>query len=270
MRKKIVRMVRIRKTFGAVRALWDVDFDVGYGEIVGLLGDNGAGKSTLIKILSGVYKPDSGDIYFEEKKISLRHPAEARALGIETVQQGLNVFELMDLTRNLFIGREKVKRVGVLRFLDHRSMKDEACRMIVSIGIKRANPDVPAGVLSGGERQAINIGRAMYFQAKVVILDEPTTALSVKETERVLRFIEQVRQRGSSVIFVTHNVYHVYEVADRFVILDRGVKIAELSREEATPDEIIALIRAGKLSGVPHQEEELGGRCQPWNRGTGF
>lgn len=242
----LVEMRGIRKSFGNVEALRGVDFSVGYGEIVGLIGDNGAGKSTLIKVLTGVYPPDSGEIYFDGKKILFNSPAEARAAGIETVYQGYGVAELLNIARNFFLGRELVKRFGIFRVLDHRKMICECGRVLSEIGVNVRSPLEPTGILSGGERQAINIGRAMYFKAKLVILDEPTNALSVKETEHVLQFIEQTRQAGTSVIFITHNIYHVCRVADRYVLLERGKKIGDYGRDEVSPEDIIKILTAGK------------------------
>ncbi|MBC7109135.1 MAG: sugar ABC transporter ATP-binding protein [Methanomassiliicoccales archaeon] len=233
----LVYMENISKSFGPVRALKGVDFFVKHSEIVGLLGDNGAGKSTLIKILTGVIPPDTGSIYFEGKKINFNSPAEARRMGIETVYQEAGVVELLSVARNFFLGREIVRKLG---FLDYRRMYIECEKVLRNIGVQIHSPNMPAGVLSGGERQAINIGRAMYFKAKLLVLDEPTTALSVKETERILDFIQQVRDRtGVSIIFVTHNISHVYRVADRFVILDRGRKIADMFKNEVTEKDII-------------------------------
>lgn len=242
----LVEMRGIKKSFGHVEALRGVDFSVGYGEIVGLIGDNGAGKSTLIKVLTGVYPPDSGEIYFDGKKVFFNSPAEARAAGIEAVYQGYGVAELLSIARNFFLGRELVKRFGIFKVLDHRKMICECGRVLSEIGVNVRSPLEPTGVLSGGERQAINIGRAMYFKAKLVILDEPTNALSVKETEHVLQFIEQTRQAGTSVIFITHNIYHVCRVADRYVLLERGKKIGDYGRDEVSPEDIIRILTAGR------------------------
>lgn len=242
----LVEMRGIRKSFGHVEALRGVDFHVGYGEIVGLIGDNGAGKSTLIKVLTGVYPPDGGEIHFDGKRVLFNSPAEARAAGIETVYQGYGVAELLNIARNFFLGRELVKDFGIFKLLDHRKMICECRKVLLEIGINVRSPLEPTGVLSGGERQAINIGRAMYFKAKLVILDEPTNALSVKETEHVLRFIEQTRQAGTSVIFITHNIYHVCRVADRYVLLERGKKIGDYRRDEVSPEDIIKILTAGR------------------------
>lgn len=250
MSEELVQMVNIKKKFGRVEALKGVNFLVGKSEIVGLVGDNGAGKSTLIKILTGVFPADMGEIYFEGKLVRFGSPAEARRAGIETVYQGFGVVELMNVYRNFFLGRETVRKIGFLRILDHQKMIEECERVIRDIGVRVRSAREPTGILSGGERQAINIGRAMYFNAKLIILDEPTTALSVKETEHILKFIEKVRnETGASIIFITHNIHHVARVADRFVILDRGRKIGDFRKEEVSPEQIIDVIKTGKVGG---------------------
>ncbi|HID09641.1 TPA: sugar ABC transporter ATP-binding protein, partial [Candidatus Micrarchaeota archaeon] len=199
----LVRMVKISKSFGTVQALKDVDFEVGYQEVMGLVGDNGAGKSTLIKILTGVFPPDSGEIYFEGKRVNIRSPREARDLGIETVYQDLALIPLMSISRNFFLGREPTVRVGPLRFLDKRRMDRTVREVLSEIGIKVRSPDEPVAVLSGGERQSVAIGRAVHFGAKLLILDEPTSALSVRETHKVLDYILEAKERGLSIIFIT-------------------------------------------------------------------
>jgi simple sugar transport system ATP-binding protein len=239
---RLVEMRGIRKSFGHVEALRGVDFDV-------------AGKSTLVKVLTGVYPPDEGEIFFDGKRVSFSSPADARAEGIETVYQGYGVAELLNIARNFFLGREPVKKFCVFKLLDHQKMFRECSRMLSEIGISVRSPLEPTGVLSGGERQAINIGRAMYFKAKLIILDEPTNALSVKETEHVLQFIERTRQTGTSVIFITHNIYHVCRVADRFVLLERGKKIGDYRKDEVTPEDIIRILTVGKSEKSRTQDE---------------
>jgi len=243
--EKLLRMVNISKRFGKVQALNGVDFDVNYNEIVGLLGDNGAGKSTLVKIFTGVFPPDTGDIYFEGKKISLKSPQDARRLGIEAVYQEATLVNTMSIARNFFLGREPTKW-GFL--LDKRRMNRESIEVLSQIGVKITSPRREVSLLSGGERQSICIGRALYFQAKLVAFDEPTAALSVKETEYVLEYIRSLKAKGISVVVITHNIYHVYDLADRFVILDRGKKIGEFVKAEVTPQDIIEVIRTGTAS----------------------
>lgn len=249
-REPLVRMVKIRKNFGKVQALKEVDFEVGYRRIVGLVGDNGAGKSTLIKILTGVFPPDDGEIYFEGKRIFLKSPREARDLGIETVHQHLALIDLMSVTRNVFLGREVVQKfLGMVPVLDMRRMKKIAEESLIDLGIKMRSVDEKISNLSGGQRQAVAIGRAVYFGAKLLILDEPTAALSIRECHKVLDYILEAKGKGLSVIFITHNIYHVYSVADRFTILDHGVKLGDFNREEVTAEDVIEMVRTGQVKG---------------------
>lgn len=240
----LVDMRNIKKSFGKVRALKGVDFSVNRAEVVGLLGDNGAGKSTLIKVLVGYYQPDEGEIYFEGKRVRFSSPREARELGIETVYQDLALVNLMPLWRNFFLGRELVCKLGPIRWLDRKRMRKIALEALADIGISVRNVDDTVAFLSGGERQAVAIARAIHFGAKLLILDEPTAALSVGETKKVLEHILEAKRRGISVIFITHNIYHVYEVADRLVILERGEKIGDYKKEHVTPQQVMDLIAA--------------------------
>ncbi len=233
----------ISKAFGKVQALVSVDFHVGYQEVVGLVGDNGAGKSTLIKIITGVHPPDSGQLFFEGRPVHLASPKEARALGIETVYQDLALVEQMSIARNFYLGNEPIRHVGPLWLLDGATMHRMTEQVLREIGIttlRSALQDV--GVLSGGERQAIAIGRTMHFGAKLIILDEPTSALSVKETRKVLDYIGEAKRRGLSVIFITHNLYHVYPVSDRLVVLDHGRKVGDFARDAVSIDDLVNLI----------------------------
>ncbi len=245
----IVRMINISKNFGAVQALKDVSIEVREGEVLGLLGDNGAGKTTLIKILAGVFPPTKGEIYFEGEQVRFSSPKEARALGIETVHQKLSLVNLMTISRNFFLGREPVKRVGPFNFLDKKKMDRECMKVVAQVGIKVRDPNEYVSILSGGERQAISIGRAMYFGARVLILDEPMTALSVREQRTVIEETKKARAAGAAVIFITHNVYHVYPVADRFAVLDKGRKIGELSKSDITAEELTEIVAAGSMTG---------------------
>jgi simple sugar transport system ATP-binding protein len=241
----------ISKAFGKVQALMGVDFCIGHQEVVGLVGDNGAGKSTLIKIITGVYPPDAGELVFEGRPVRLASPKEARALGIETVYQDLALVEQMSIARNFFLGNEPLRRLGPLGMLDGASMHRVTEQVLREIGIttlRSASQDV--GVLSGGERQAIAIGRTMHFGAKLIILDEPTSALSIKETRKVLDYIGEARRRGLSVIFITHNLYHVYPVSDRIVVLDHGRKVGDFARDDVSIDDLVNLITLQRE--VPH------------------
>ena len=239
--KYLVEMKNISKSFGKVQALKNVNFHVGYNEIVGLLGDNGAGKSTLIKTLVGYHQPDNGEIYFEGKKVEFKSPKDSREIGIETVYQDLALVNLMPIWRNFFLGRELRKKNGLL---DVRKMKNIAIKFLKEVGITIRSPDDTVAFLSGGERQAVAIARSIYFGAKLLILDEPTAALSVGETKMVLEHIKNAKKRGLSVIFITHNIYHVYDVADRLVILEKGEKIGDYKKEDVTPEKVMDIIAA--------------------------
>jgi simple sugar transport system ATP-binding protein len=238
----VVQMEQIVKRFGTITALDGVDFTVNQREVVGLLGDNGAGKSTLIKVLTGVYSPTSGKIYFEGKLVNIPSPREARALGIETCYQDLALVPLMSITRNFFLGRELTLGLGPVQWLDMREMDRQSREALRDIGIHIRSPREKVGKLSGGERQSIAIGRARYFGARLLILDEPTSALSVGETSKVLTYTLNAKERGLSVIFITHNVGHVYQVADRFTVIRRGTVVGTYTRDEVTEKDIADLI----------------------------
>jgi simple sugar transport system ATP-binding protein len=232
-------MINIHKWFGKYHVLKGVDFTIGYNEVIGLLGDNGAGKSTLIKILSGVYRADEGEIYVEGKKVSINSPKDARRLGIETVYQDQALVPEMNVIRNIFMGREPTK---LKLFLNIKKMEEEGTKILREIGLYTIPPNVSVKFLSGGEKQGVAIARAMYFRTKLLILDEPTAALSIKESQRVLEFVKTLKSQGVSVVFITHNLYHVYPVADRFVILSHGRKVGDIRKEETSVDELTSLI----------------------------
>ena len=244
----LAKMVNIGKYFGAEQALKKVNIKIQSGEILGLLGDNGAGKSTLIKILAGVFPPDRGEIFFEGEQVYFSSPRDARTRGIETVHQALSLVDIMSISRNFFLGREPIKKIGPIHLLDRKKMNEECKKAVTKYGVRVRSTNEFVSILSGGERQAISIGRAMHFKVKLLILDEPLAALSVRETREVLRQVERVRDSGVSVIFITHNVYHVYPVAERFVMLDRGIKIGEVYKKDASPEDIIEIIATGKMS----------------------
>jgi simple sugar transport system ATP-binding protein len=227
----IVELRNVSKFFGKTRALSDVSMYVGQSEIVGLIGDNGAGKSTLIKIISGVHAPDSGEIIVHGKKVDGWSVAAARAAGIETVYQDRALAEQQTITRNIFMGREITTFLG---FIDGKRSREDAHRLMRDIGFtsKVFSPDSTVANLSGGEKQGVAIARALYFRATLVILDEPTTALSLTESEKVFGFVRQLKQKACSALFISHNIYHTYDVADRFVILDRGRVVMSASKHE--------------------------------------
>jgi simple sugar transport system ATP-binding protein len=229
----------VSKLFGEVEALLNVDFRLGRNEVVGLLGDNGAGKSTLIKIVTGYHHPSEGEIYFEGEKVEGLTVPKARMLGVETVYQERALAELQTLWRNIFLGRELSTRMG---FLKVNEMKQETHRLMVeSMGFTSAavNPDSAVRTFSGGEKQGVAITRALYFDADIIILDEPTMGLSLKETRRLLEFVRDIKTAGKSAIFIDHNVFHVYGVADRVVVLDRGRVAGEFRTKDITLDDLM-------------------------------
>ncbi|MGH2606093.1 MAG: ATP-binding cassette domain-containing protein [Anaerolineales bacterium] len=238
----VVEMRGIVKRFGTVTALDGVDFTARPNEVVALVGDNGAGKSTLIKILTGVHTPTHGEILFEGRPVQIRSPQDARALGIETVYQDLALVDLMSITRNFFLGREMVGSLGPLRWLKLREMDEQTRQSLGEIGIEVRSSTEKVLMLSGGERQSIAIGRALHFGAKLLILDEPTSALSVGETRKVLNYTLNAKERGLSVIFITHNIHHVYLVADRYTILRHGRLVGNYLKGELTENDIADLI----------------------------
>jgi len=235
----LVEMIDIHKWFGGVHALKGVNFSVGRNEVVGLVGDNGAGKSTLIKILSGYYRPDRGKIIFEGREVQFKSPADARKIGIETVYQDQALCPNLNVAQNIFLGRERIKKLG---FLDKSKMFVESARLLEKLGLSFKNLDMPVEFLSGGEKQCVAIARSLYFKSKLVIMDEPTSALSLRESQKVLDFIMKLKESGVSVIVISHNLYHVFPVADRIVVLSKGKKIADLSKEKVDIEEVAKLI----------------------------
>jgi simple sugar transport system ATP-binding protein len=252
MGEELVRMERINKFFGRVQALNDVTLSVRRNEIVGLLGDNGAGKSTLIKILSGALRADSGDIYIDGSKVDIRNTTDAIAQGIETIYQDSALVTQLSIARNLFLGREPVKGPRLLDRLDQNAMNEVARRLLKQVGItKEIPPTTPISALSGGERQAVAIARAMHFDSDLIILDEPTNNLGVDETKGVLRFVRSARDSGHSCIFIAHNIYHVFQVVDRIVVLRRGKKVADDIDPKQTTIEAVESIITGMTIGPP-------------------
>ncbi|NKB68407.1 MAG: ATP-binding cassette domain-containing protein [Candidatus Latescibacteria bacterium] len=243
----LIRLQDIARTFGHIQALEDVNMTVAAGEVVALLGDNGAGKSTLVKILTGVHPPTSGQLFFAGDPIHMAAPGDARRLGIETVYQDLALVPLMSIARNFHLGRELVNRVGPFAFLDHEGMRRQTRDALAAIGIEIRDPDETVESLSGGERQSIAIGRAVHFGSKLLVLDEPTSALSIGETRKVLNYIDRARQENLGVVFVTHNIHHVFAVADRLTILAHGRKLGDFHRDAITPEEASQMIVDGTV-----------------------
>ena len=253
----IIQMKNIEKHFGSVIALAGVSVDVHAGECHCLLGDNGAGKSTFIKTMSGVHKPTSGEIIFEGQPLDFADPRDAIAAGIATVHQHLAMIPLMSVSRNFFMGNEPVKKIAGLTFFDHDYANRVTMEEMRSMGINLRGPDQAVGTLSGGERQTVAIARAVHFGAKVLILDEPTSALGVRQTSNVLATIDKVRKQGIAVVFITHNVRHAMAVGDRFTVLNRGQTLGTAERGEITPEELQDMMAGGQE--MASLEGSLGG-----------
>jgi simple sugar transport system ATP-binding protein len=246
---ELLRLNAITKTFGPVRALNSVNLTVGKTEVLGLIGDNGAGKSTLVKILSGVFPPDSGSMSFQGEEISFKNysAVKSRLLGIETVHQDRSLGDKQPLWRNVFVGRHLRDRLGFIRVAQEKKETIRLLHDVIGLPAESLDPESPASVLSGGERQGLAIARAMHFQSRLIILDEPTTALSLRETAKVLGFIRKIKEAGNACIFITHNIAQVYAVAERFVILDRGGVAADIEKsridEAGLTDMLMSLSR---------------------------
>jgi len=253
MMQEVLRLQNLQKSFGSVRALKNASLTLKEGEVVALLGDNGAGKSTLIKAISGVFPIDRGDIYVRGEKVSIRSTREAMDLGIETIHQDTSLAPDLSIARNLFLGREPVnlKWLGVFAPLDLAKLRDAASTLLKRVGIsKKLDADALVSTLSGGERQSIAISRAMQFAAKVIILDEPTNNLGVEETHGVLRFVKEMREAGHSVLLITHNIHHVFEVADRIIVMRRGEIVAEQTVADTDLLTVESLITGADLSAL--------------------
>jgi ABC-type sugar transport system ATPase subunit len=241
----LVEMRQITKTFGPVVALRGVDFAVRAGEVAGLVGDNGAGKSTLMKILTGVYQPDGGEIWFADRRVHFTSPLDSRHAGIEMVYQDLGLAENLTPIANIFLGREITRRRAGLRLLDEAQMARVARERIEGLQIRLPSLSLPVERLSGGQRQSVAIARATAFQAKLVIMDEPAASLAVSEAAKVLGLIKRLREHGVAVILISHRLQDVLDVADRIVVLNRGAKAGDLRREEATMEGVVGLIVGG-------------------------
>jgi len=242
----IIQMKDIEKHFGSVIALAGVTVDFYPGECHCLLGDNGAGKSTFIKTMAGVHKPTHGEIRFEGKPMNFADPRDSIAAGIATVYQDLAMIPLMSVSRNFFMGNEPIKKVMGIPFFDHDHANTVTMQEMRAMGINLRGPDQAVGTLSGGERQTVAIARAVHFGAKVLILDEPTSALGVRQTANVLATVDKVRKQGIAVVFITHNVRHAMAVGDRFTVLNRGKTFGTAKRGEITPAELQDLMAGGQ------------------------
>ncbi len=239
MAEELLRMEHISKRFGKITALHDINLTFHKAEVVGLVGDNGAGKSTLIKIISGYHTAEEGNLYWEGKKVRFSMPKHARNVGIETVYQEQALAPDLNIARNVFMGREPSTTFG---FMKEKEMEEESMKVLENLGLRIKSPDQLIKKLSGGQRQGVAIARALYFEAKMVILDEPTIALSVKEVQEILEFVTRMKEKGISVIFITHNLHQVFSVADRLVVMAHGELLSDVCTSDSCVDDMSDLI----------------------------
>jgi simple sugar transport system ATP-binding protein len=260
----IVAVKNIGKRYGAINALAGVTTEVRAGEVTCVLGDNGAGKSTFIKMLAGAHTPSEGEMLLDGEPVTFSSPRAALDAGIATVYQDLAVVPLMPVWRNFFLGSELTKGAGPFRRLDVKQMKTITYTELDNMGIDLRDVDQPIGTLSGGERQCVAIARAVYFGARVLILDEPTAALGVKQSGVVLRYIARARDRGLGVVFITHNPHHAYPVGDRFLLLNRGTSLGDYAKADITLGELTSLMAGGaELDSLAHELERSMGADSP-------
>ncbi len=247
----VLQLKNVSKTFGEVAALHHVNFEVHPGEVVGLLGDNGAGKSTLVKIITGYHQPDpGGELYWMGKKVDRLSVAKARDLGIEVVYQERALADQQSLWRNIFMGREVASRWGILDVGRMKAETEKLMNSVMGFTSSAVNSESTVKTFSGGERQGVAITRALYFKAELILLDEPTMGLSLSETKKCLDFVEGIKKAGKSAIFIDHNIFHVYPVADRIVVLDRGTVAGEFKKNQLTLDELINRLQRVAQTGV--------------------
>ncbi len=242
----VIEVRGLTKHFGNIIALQDVSMTLMAGEVHCLLGDNGAGKSTLIRTLSGNYIPTAGEILFQGNPVAFRSPADALDLGIATVYQDLGLVPLMSVMRNFFMGREPIRDYRLFKWFRKAEARRIAHDEMMKIGIDVRDVEQPIGTMSGGERQSLAIARAVYFGARVLILDEPTSALGVRQTSMVLRYVARLRKQGIGIIFITHNVRHAYAIGDRFTVLNRGRTPGTFTRAEKSRDELEEMMAGGR------------------------
>lgn len=239
----IIRMEDIQKWYGEVHALKGVDFSIYPSQAVGLIGDNGAGKSTLIKILAGLIKANDGKIFHRGKEVQIDSVEKARELGIETVFQEQAIVDPLSVSRNIFLGRELTKSIGVGEIVDEDKMKEETEKLLSRLNLEISSPEQEAQFCSGGERQGVAIARAMHFDADILILDEPTRALSVSGIEKVQDYVRHVKDEGTGVVYITHDLNRVFPIADRFVFLSRGEKEKDVDKQSSSLEELSQLYR---------------------------
>ena len=242
----IIECKKLNKSYSGVHALKNLSLNIKKNSVVGLIGDNGAGKSTLIKILSGAHQQDTGDLFFENKKVFFKSTKDAMKLGIETIYQYSALIPQMSISRNIFIGRESTNmNIGNIGIMKKKEMEEAAVKALNDVGLKLRSPNTPVNLLSGGERQGVVIARAMYFKSKLLILDEPTNHLSIKETNKVLDFVAGLKDQGVTSIFITHNLNHVFPIADHLCVMARGEKIADLQKDKTDIQELTNLLVNG-------------------------
>jgi D-xylose transport system ATP-binding protein len=250
----VLELRKVSKSFGAVQALFEVDFHVATGEVMALVGDNGAGKSTLIKCIAGIHPIDDGEILFDGKPVTIHGPKDSAALGIEVVYQDLALADNLDVVQNMFLGREET---GGLRQLDETKMEKRASETLKSLSVTtiRSVRQTVAG-LSGGQRQSVAVAKAVMWNSRLVILDEPTAALGVAQTKQVLDLVQRLGEQGLAVVLISHNLHDIFQVADSITVLRLGQNVKEFKRRDTNQQEVVEAITAGQLSKVPGQAEE--------------
>jgi D-xylose transport system ATP-binding protein len=258
-RHPILKMAGIGKRFGAVQALSGVDFEVYTGEVVGLVGDNGAGKSTLVKIIAGTYQPDSGQYFFEGREVSIHNPRQASNLGIQTVYQDLALCDNLDVVANLYLGREELQPAlpGILLSIDEISMEQNAQRFIRNLHVNIPSVRLQIATLSGGQRQSVAVARAVMWNSKVLLLDEPTAALGVEQTHQVKELIRRLRDQGLGIVVISHNLADIFDVSDRIIVLRLGRRVATFQTHVANPEQVVAAI-TGAVFGTEENGSEDG------------
>jgi simple sugar transport system ATP-binding protein len=244
-RKPLIQMKNVSVHFGKVEALSDVSVDFDAGEFIGLVGDNGAGKTTLIKVLCGIYKPTKGEVYFDGARVTRFDPKVAIDFGIETIQQAVGLCDNLSVARNYFLGREPVKRFLGIPVLDFATMRKASQRIVREFGLREVDVDDEVALLSGGERQSFKIGRSVDFRNRVIIMDEPTSHLSVRERSHVNDIALQLKEQGLLVIYISHDIFQIHRIAERIIILENGRKVLDIPKEEMSAEELEKIIRDG-------------------------
>jgi len=259
-KRPILELQEISKRFGAVQALLDVDFEVYREEVIGLVGDNGAGKSTLVKVISGTYRPDGGRYLFEGREVTISNPGEATALGIQTVYQDLALCENLDVVANLYLGREQMRGVlpGVVSVIDEVAMEQKATEFVEELHVTIPSLRSRVATLSGGQRQSVAVARAVMWNSKVVLLDEPTAALGVEQTRQVKDLILRLREKGLGVVVISHNLVDVFDVSDRIIVLRLGKRVATFETHVSNPEQVVSAI-TGAEYGPDDSEDQTKG-----------